>query len=97
MPTDNGGPEPIRRAVASGEFLKALALWQEHARQLRQEVRNGTLTREKLAEARDLVEWCRVTALCARSHAQAQLNRIGAARQYFQSCPHPAPRISARG
>ena len=98
MPADSGGAEAIRRAVASGEFGKALSLWEDHVRQLRQELRSGTFTREKLAETRDLVEWCRITVLCARSHAQSQLNRIGAAQHYFGSPLARTPsRISASG
>jgi hypothetical protein len=97
MRTVSAGPEPIRQAVASGEFQKALTLWEEHARRLLQELRSGTFTSEKLAETRDLVEWCRTTALCARSHAQARLNRVRAAQQYCASRPQPAPRISASG
>jgi hypothetical protein len=84
--------EPIRRAVGSGEFRKALTLWEGHARQLRQEIRSGTFTEEKLAETRELVEWCRVTALCARSHAQARLNQIAAARRYGAPPGPPTPR-----
>jgi hypothetical protein len=95
MPTVDPRTEPIRRAVASGEFRKALALWQDHARQLRQEIRSGTFSKEKLAEARELVEWCRVTALCTRSHAQARLNQIAAARRYAPPPGRPAPRFSA--
>jgi hypothetical protein len=94
MPQTDPQTEPIRRAVASGEFRKALALWEDHARQLRQEIRNRTLTKEKLAEARELVEWCRVTALCARSHAQSRLNQIAAARRYGPSVRRVS-RISA--
>jgi hypothetical protein len=94
MPTVDPRTEPIRRAVGSGEFRKALALWQEHARHLRQEIRNGTFTKEQLAETRELVEWCRVTGLCARSHAQARLNQIAAARRYGPHARPPAPRFS---
>lgn len=97
MQPDSGAAEPIRRAVASGEFRKALALWEDYARQLRQELRSGTLSSEKFAEMRDLVEWCGAATLCARAQAQAQLNRAGAAQQYFGSRSQPAPRISTSG
>ena len=82
MPTDSSLTEPIRRAVASGEFRKAQALWEDHARQLRQEIRGGTFSKEKLAETRELAEWCSITALCARAHAQTRLNQIAVARRY---------------
>ncbi len=82
MPTVDPRTEPIRLAVSSGEFRKALALWEDHARQLREEIRSGTFTKQKLAEARELVEWCRITALCAKAHAQARLHQIAVARKY---------------
>ena len=94
MPIVDPRTEPFRRAVGSGEFRKALTLWEEHARQLRQEIRSGTFTKQKLAETRELVEWCRVTALCARSHAQARLNQIAAARRYGPPSRPPAHRFS---
>jgi hypothetical protein len=95
MPAPDPRTEPIRRAVASGEFHKAQALWEENARQLRQALRNGTFSKEKLAETRELAEWCRITAMCARAHAQARLNRIAVARRYAPSSGQPASRISA--
>jgi hypothetical protein len=97
MPAVDGGTGAIRRAVASGEFRKAQTLWEDHARQLREAVRSGTMTKEKLAETGELVEWCRVAALCARSHAQARLNRIAVAGRYGAPGGHPASRFSARG
>ena len=96
MPPDKSSAECIRQAVASGEFRKALALWEDHARQLREEIRSGRSSSAKLAEARDLVEWCRITALCAKGHAQAQLNRIGVAARYETQRVAPASRLSAR-
>jgi hypothetical protein len=95
MPAVDPRTDPIRRAFASGEFRKALALWQDHARQLRQEIRSGTFSKEKLAATHELVEWCRITALCARSHAQSRLNRIAVAQRYAVPSGQPSPRFSA--
>jgi hypothetical protein len=98
MPPVDARTEPIRRAVASGEFGKAQALWEDYAGRLAEEVRSGTFSSAKLEATRELAEWCRVTALCARSHAQGRLNRMAIARQYGAPCAASASasRISAR-
>ena len=79
MPTVDSRTEPIRRAVGSGEFRKALALWQEHARQLRQEnTERQRVEGETRANARTggVVPRHRIVRA---SHAQARLNRIAIA------------------
>jgi hypothetical protein len=96
MPTVDPATEPIRRAFASGEFRKAQALWEEHARLLRAEIRSRTFTAAKLAHTRELVEWCVSVARCAKSHAQARFNRIAVARRYANAIGHPTPRVSTR-
>jgi hypothetical protein len=95
MPAVDPRTDPIRRAAASGEFRKAQTLWEDHARQLREEIRSGTFSSEKLAQTRELAEWCRITALCARSHAQSRLNRIAVAQRYANSTGQPPSRFSA--
>jgi|CZKE01.1.fsa_nt_gi hypothetical protein len=95
MPSDPR-TDPIRQAVACGEFPKALALWEEHARQLRRELQTGVFSPERLAETRELVEWCCNVALCARAQAQVRLDQITVARQYGPPRHLPASRISAR-
>jgi len=81
--------------MASGEYLKARALWQEHIRRLRAEIQNRTLTADRLAETRALVEWCANVARCAKAHAQVRLNQSAAAGSYVGRALQPAPRISA--
>jgi len=74
--------EPIRRAIASGEIQKATALWNVYAASLEEELRNGSLTARRMEEARELVEWSRITVLCARAHAQGRINSLHIALQY---------------
>jgi hypothetical protein len=79
--------ESIRRAISSGEIQKAAALWDGYAASLEEELRNGSFTAGRLEEARELVEWSRITVLCARAHAQGRLNSMHAAHQYGSSNP----------
>ena len=95
MPSDSR-TDPIRQAVARGEFPKALALWEEHARQLRWELQARVFSPERLAETRELVEWCCNVALCARAQAQARLDQITVAQQYGPPRGQPAHSFSAR-
>jgi hypothetical protein len=60
-------PTSIRNAVASGEFSRALLLWEEYAATLADMARRGILTEALLREASQLVEWTRTAALIARS------------------------------
>ncbi len=68
--------EPIRQAVASGEFQKAQFLWNGYAALLREELPKGYVTEARLAEVRDLVEWSRRVVVCARAHAQSRLDSM---------------------
>jgi len=72
----------IRQAVAAGDFPRATRLWNQYADGIQEEMRRGTCTTARLAEARELVEWARLTWLCARSHLQDRLNTIAAAERY---------------
>ena len=76
---------PIREAVASGEFERALVLWGDCAARLQEELRDGSFNEARLMEARDLVESTRLETLCARAHAQDQLNLIHSAQQYVHA------------
>ena len=71
-----------REAVASGEFRRAQQLWNAYMVQLEEEVRQGTFSTTKLAQVRDLMEWSRGVARCARLHAQDRLNRLLIAGKY---------------
>jgi hypothetical protein len=87
--------QQIRATVASGEFLKARLLWAEYGRQFRADIERGPLPQTRLAEARELYEWTRMVALCARAHAQAKLNQIAVARKYgSQEKPPQTTRVA---
>jgi hypothetical protein len=90
---DNLLPERIRQAVASGEFQRALLLWNEYAAQLQQELGCGRLSATDFEEAGQLVAWSRQVALCARVQAQDDLNRLNVAGEYANPPSSHAPRI----
>jgi len=83
----------IRGAVASGEYQRALLLWNEYSARLQEELRVGSLTSGRLAEMRELMEWSRRVMLCARAHAQDQLNSLHVAAEYGVAPAPQAPRI----
>ena len=72
----------IREAVASGEFERAQRLWTGYMAILSDEVRQGSFRESRLTEASELLEWSRRVVLCARAHAQDQLNSLHVAEQY---------------
>ena len=88
MHTGSPPTEPIRQAVASGEFQKAQLLWNGYAARLCEELRNGPVSEARLVEVRELVEWSRRVVLCARAHAQSRLDSMLVAQTYV----HPGSR-----
>lgn len=88
-------PERIRKAVASGEFPKARLLWEEYAETFRTDRKLGPLPLSRLAEARELAEWTRVAALCARARIQDRLNQIAVSQKYGWPREQPRTRITA--
>jgi hypothetical protein len=89
-PIDKLPETRVREAVASGEFHRAQQLWNAYMVQLEEEIRQGTFSTTKLAQVRDLMEWSRGVALCARLHAQDRLNRVLIAAKYG------SPRVTAQ-
>ena len=79
---DNLPETHIREAVASGEFNRAQQLWGAYMIQLEDELSQGSFTETKLAQVRELMEWSRSAALCARRHAQDRLNSLLIAAEY---------------
>jgi hypothetical protein len=79
---DSGRTEGIRRAVAAGDWPAVLRLWEPYAAGILHEIRRGTCTHARMAEAGALLDWAKRFALCARAHAQNRLNTIHAAKQY---------------
>jgi hypothetical protein len=88
---DNQSTNSIREAVASGEFDRATILWNEYATRIREEIRRGTCTAGRMAEAGELVRWSRQVVLCDRARAQAQLNTIWVASRYGPAVDPPSP------
>jgi len=82
---DQQRTDPIRQAVAAGEFQRATILWNEYVAAILEEIRQGTCTQASMVEARVLLEWSRDVVQCDRAHAQSQLNTIWAASQYDPS------------
>jgi len=87
--------DPVRLAVVSGEFEKALRLFSAYAEELAGEIRSGSVAESRLLEMRDLVEWARCAALAARARAQNCLNTIHVAQTYEQPDSPAEARIRA--
>jgi hypothetical protein len=85
---DSGRTDSIRRAVAAGDWPAVLRLWEPYAADILDEIRRGTCTHARMAEAGELLNWAKRVAWCARAHAQNRLDTIHAARQYG---PEPVP------
>lgn len=79
---ESGRTERIRRAVAAGDWPAVLRLWEPYAAGILDEIRRGTCTHARMAEAGELLAWARRVAWCARAHAQNRLDTIHAAKQY---------------
>jgi hypothetical protein len=84
--TDN-----MRKAVASGDWPAALRLWESYAAGILDEIGRGACTHQRMAEAREFLEWTRRVAMCARAQNQQRLNAIHAARQYGASSSLSGP------
>jgi hypothetical protein len=89
-------PQQIRKAGASGEFAKVRRLWEEYGDTFRADRLRGPLPRSRLAEARELYEWTRMVALCARARARDRLNQIAVAQKYGWTEQPPQSRVMAR-
>jgi hypothetical protein len=90
---DNSLTDRIHQAVASGEFQRALLIWNEYAARLQQELRTGRLSAAEFEEAGQLVAWSRQVALCARAQALDRLNSLRVAEQYDTPLSSQTPRI----
>jgi hypothetical protein len=84
--------EPVRRAIAVGDFAHALELWNGYAAALA----GGKPTDAKLAEAAELIDWSRPFLLRGHEHAAVRLRAPHVAGAYG-SCPDgPNLRFRAR-
>ncbi|MBZ5727988.1 MAG: hypothetical protein LAP87_23720 [Acidobacteriia bacterium] len=85
--------QPVRQAVASGEFARAQRLWNEYAARFEAELARGAIGEARLAEMRELVEWSRTVVLCARAHLGDQLDSAHVAEEYGMPRVPAGPRI----
>jgi hypothetical protein len=90
--------EPIRRAIAAGEFQTAQLLWNGYAAWLREEMPKGPITAARLGEMRELVEWSRRMVLCFRSHMQSRIDSMRKSMRVAQAygCPRSPRAIRIR-
>jgi hypothetical protein len=93
MQTPNPDQDAIRQAVASEQFQLAERLWTGYMSRLKEDLRRGSLTQASLEEARDLLEWSRLTVLCMRAHVQARLGTLHIAGAYGDAPQAPSPRL----
>jgi hypothetical protein len=89
-------PQQIRDAVASDEFSKARLLWEEYGELFRADILRGPVPQSRLAEARELAEWTRMAALCARARMRDRLNQIAVAQKYGWPAERRGSTLAAR-
>jgi hypothetical protein len=95
MNMDGHLTEPIRQALAAGEFQKAQLLWNGYAALLCQEMPKGSVTEARLAEMRELVEWSRRAVLCFRAHTQSRLDSMRDSMRVAQAYERPRSQRAA--
>ena len=93
MKVDSLLTHPIREAVASGEFDRAEQLWTDYMARCHEDLRRGSFSATKLAEAGELLEWSRRVVLCARAHAQDNLSGLRVAGQYGDPVSPQVPQL----
>jgi hypothetical protein len=72
----------IREAFATGEFAAGEKLWREYMDRLEAEIRAGRASVQALAEAGELLEWCRLGAKANCARALGALNQAHVAHVY---------------
>ena len=78
---------PIRQAIASEEYERAMQLWTKLTVQVSKEIGDGTCTAATMSEVRDLVEWSRNVVACDLAHFQSQLTALWVESKYTQDTP----------
>jgi hypothetical protein len=89
----NPDHDTIRQAMASGQYQLAERLWNGYMVRLKEDLRRGSLTQNTLDEARELLEWSRVSVRCMCAHAQARLGVLHIAAAYGDAPPPSSPRL----
>jgi hypothetical protein len=72
----------VRAAILCRDYREGLRLWAGAVRELENAIRNHSLTRERMSELRNFVDWSRREIRCAQSHDLFQLRTIHAATAY---------------
>jgi len=72
----------IREEIGAGEFDRAALLWNDYAAAIRQEIDRGTCTRDRVAEAGELLDWARRVVYCVRMRTQARVHSMQVASRY---------------
>ena len=85
--------DPIRQAVNTGEFPRALILWNAYAACFAEAMKQGKVTLGQWRETGEFVAWARLVALSTRAYAQDQLNSLHVTARYDEPAPPPRPRI----
>jgi hypothetical protein len=80
--------DAFRRAIVCREYAKARKLWADYIGGLRGQCERGALTQAHMDEARELLEWARVTMLCQRAHVRQRLRGLLVAGIYSQPPEH---------
>ena len=85
--------DSIEQAVVSGDYPRAERLWNAYIDTLQQDLHRGLLTAASLEQARELMEWSRITVDCARAHTRARLGGLRIAGAYCNAIPPHSPQI----
>jgi len=93
MEMQNLTNDAIRQAMATGQYELAERLWNGYMARLQEELQRGSLTQASLDDAREILEWSRLTMACARARAQSRLGSLHIAGAYDYAPPAPSPRI----
>ena len=80
----DGRANPIREAIASEEYERAMQLWTELTVQVSKEIIDGTCTAATMSEICDLVAWSRNIVACDLPHLQSQLTALWVGSRYVQ-------------
>jgi hypothetical protein len=73
---DRNFPDLIRNAIASDELEKAQSLWEEYAGWLGKKLDHHLLSKGRLSEAGELVEWARQMTLAQKAHLGNSVNDL---------------------
>ncbi len=76
------GSVEIREAFATGQFQRGRRLWSEYMGRLADAIQAGQGTEQMLADAGELLEWCRLGAKAFCARGIAEVNQAHVAQVY---------------